>query len=539
VNRRQFLRAAVLAVPATGVARVVSGRDTDTSDPPTPTATPTPTPTEAVATPTSSWEPRGRLAVPGASETVLTPDGRTAFVATVDGFAAIDLSDPGQPTLLTRETDISPLEDDGVMGGIYDVKYDDGRLLVAGPAGYDPDVFRGFALFDVTDPASPTLVGGYRTTFPVHNCYLDGRHAYLTGNDGDANPLVVVDVVNAREVARWSVTDHDERWQEVNVGLRTLHDVWVQGDYAYLAHWDAGTWILDVSEPTDPAYVADIREQSLDRLTRLDGPSAWRTQREPPGNDHYVATDPAGDLLGVGTESWNSNFGKEETTPGPDDPGGPGGIALYDVSEPATPVHRATIDPPPTADPNYNGVWTTAHNFEITDSRLYSSWYQGGVKVHDVSDPTSPEELRHFRRSATTSFWTAQFAAASETVVATSHENPADRDDSGVLYTFPDAPRETPTPTPSATATRSPAVSPPPRDATAPASPTSPAGTPPTTATQSAPAAVEAADSTNTDTSADGPGFGPLAALAALGLGAWRLVGVDGPDGTADSKSDD
>jgi hypothetical protein len=283
--------------------------------------------------------------------------------------------------------------------------------------------------------------------------------------------------------------------------------------------------------------VADVREQPLERLARFEGPRAWRLQREPPGNDHYVATDAAGDLLGIGTESWNSNFGEEETTPGPDDPGGPGGIALYDVSDPANPVYRATVDPPPTADPNYNGVWTTAHNFEIAGDRLYSSWYQGGVKVHDVSDPASPEELRQFRRSSTTSFWTAQLAAASETVVATSHENPADRDDSGVLYTFPDAARTTPTPTP--TATRSPTVSASPTDGTSSASPTSPAGTPPTTTARSAPGATETTGATATDTSADGPGFGPFAALAALGFGTWRLVRGEGVDGTTGNNSGD
>ena len=534
MNRRQFLRTATLVGSSSAVTHGVSGHDTATarSDPSaTPTPTPTPTPTAPAATPTSGWEPVGELGVPGAAETVLTPDGETAFLATGDGFATVDLADPTHPTLLVRERDISPPRVEAVMGGIYDVKYDDGRLLVAGPAGYEPDVFRGVALFDVSDPAIPVAIGGYRTTFPVHNCYLDGRYAYLTGNDGDTNPLVVVDVVRGREVARWSVVDHDERWREVNVGLRTLHDVWVQGEYAYLAYWDAGTWILDVSDPTDPTYVADIGEQSVERLARFEGPRAWRIQREPPGNDHYVATDATGDLLGVGTESWNSNFGESETTPGPDDPGGPAGVALYDVSDPADPAHLATVDPPPTADPNYNGVWTTAHNFDIADDRLYSSWYRGGVKVHDVSDPASPEQLRHFRRSATTSFWTAQFAAPTETVVATSYENPADRADSGVLYTFPDAPQETPTPTPTRSRSSSPTRSASPSAAgSETAATTAPPATASRTPSQSGP--PDGGGTAGTETSTDGPGFGPFAALAALGIGTWRLVAGEGSDGS-------
>ena len=518
MNRRQFLRAAALAGPSTAAVPAAghgpepgdaTGPRTETGTPDTtPTPTASPTPTEPAATPTTGWDPCGHVSVRGASETVLTPDGGTAFVATGDGFAAVDLSDPTSPEVLARETAISPPGADGVMADVFDVKYDDGRLLVAGPANYHPDAVRGVALFDVSDPADPALLGGYRVTFPVHNCYLDGELAYLTGNDGETNPLVVVDVPDATEAGRWSVVDRDERWRDVHLSLRTLHDVYVQDGYAYLAYWDAGTWILDVSDPADPAYVADIRERSVADLAKLDGLRAARESSEPPGNDHYVAPDPAGNLLAVGKESWNSNFGKEGTTPGPDDPGGPSGVALYDISDPADPVHRATIDPPPTADPNVNGVWTTAHNFELAAGRLYSSWYRGGVKVHDVSDPANPVELRRFRRSSTTSFWTAQAAVPGETVVATSHENPADPEDSGTVYAFPDAPLETPTPT--ATSTTAPAST----DSTDRSGTTQRPPTP--TAT------------TGSDTAADGPGFGPLAALAGLGLGAWRLVGDRG-----------
>jgi len=534
VNRRQFLRLTALGGSSSAVARVAAhdsgpaGADVpDTGTTATSTPTATPSPTEAVATPTSGWEPRGDVAVPGATETVLTPDGETAFVATGDGFAVVDLSDPTDPTVLTRVRDISPPRTDAVMGGVYDVKYDDDRLLVAGPANYEPDVFRGVSLFDVSDPADPVILSGYRTTFPVHNCYLDGQYAYLTGNDAETNPLVVVDVVNVREVARWSIVDHDERWREVDLGLRTLHDVYVQDGRAYLAHWDAGTWILDVSDPADPRYLADVREQSLDRLVRFEGLRAARKSREPPGNDHYVATDDAGELLAVGKESWNSNFGKEGTTPGPDDPGGPSGIALYDISDPADPVRRATIDSPPTADANVNGVWTTAHNFELSGDHLYSSWYRGGVKVHDVSDPAAPREVRHFRRSSTTSFWTAQVGVPGETVVATSHENPQNPADSGVVYTFSDVPRTTPTSTP--TPTRS--------STETPRRTSTDSRTPAETPTRRPTDAPTPTDGPTATSDASGPGFGPLAALGALGIGAWRFARRDrGGDGGRDDQ---
>lgn len=539
MNRRQFLGAAVGAGALTAVGSLSprdgvaahptdgeTGPDTATtgagtrSSTDTETGTPTPTPTEPAATPTSDYEPLGGVDVPGATETVLTPDGETAFVATGDGFAVLDLSDPADPTLRTEERDISPPGTDQGLDSVFDVKYDDGRLLVVGPANYAPDGFHGLIRYDVTDPATPELRASHQTAFPIHNCTLDGNYAYLTGNNREDNPLVVVDVSGEepREVARWSLFDHDAVWESVPIRLRTLHDVVVRDGVAYLAYWDAGTWLLDVSDPTDPTYVADIRERSAEELADLDGLAVAREGSEPPGNDHYAAPNDDGTLLAVGKESWNSNFGVEGTTPGPDDPGGPSGIDLYDVSEPADPRQLATIDPPPTADPNYRGVRTTAHNFEIAASHLYSSWYRGGVKVHDLSDPANPEQVRYFRRSRSTSFWTAQLAAPGGAVVATSYYDPSDLDAPARVYTFPDVPRAGVTGTESAAADGS-------AGSTATASTTAPTptetqtgGPDPDGRTGSEP------NETGDSTGGTGPGFGPLAALGALGLGTWRLL---------------
>lgn len=35
----------------------------------------------------------------------------------------------------------------------------------------------------------------------------------------------------------------------------------------------------------------------------------------------------------------------------------------------------------------------TSHNFEATDSKVHTSWYQGDVRLRDVENPTEPTEL--------------------------------------------------------------------------------------------------------------------------------------------------
>ncbi|WP_440763770.1 LVIVD repeat-containing protein [Natronorubrum sp. DTA7] len=374
------------------------------------------------------YEPLGRVEVTGAAEAVVGDDGETAYLATTDGFATVDISDPSEPELLA---DRFPLEvDDTPFREILDVKVDGDRLVVAGPANpHGDDVFHGFELYDVSDPADPVPVGEpYETGSHIHNCFLSDGVLYVVANGESENPLVIFDVSDddVEEIGRWSLVDHEPEWEEVYWFARYNHDVYVRDEIAYLAHWNAGTYLIDVSDPTEPEYVSRVMNTDLEESLALDDDEA---QMGLPGNDHYSAVDDTGDLLAVGREAWAT---------GGDEPDGPGGIDLYDVSDPTEPEELASIDAPPTEDASYYGEeWTTAHNFELRDDRLYSSWYQGGVKIHDVSDPTEPEELAHWRDTDAAGFWTARVADPGETFVASSTPLIPGAETEGALYTFP------------------------------------------------------------------------------------------------------
>ncbi|WP_254273361.1 LVIVD repeat-containing protein [Haloarcula marina] len=457
MRRRTFLRSLGLGASA-GAVGTSAAHPTPTGD--GTGATPAETPT--------GTDPLGTLDLPGARELVTSPDGHTAYVATGAGVAFVDVTDPTAPRLLEHRTGLLADSDEGPMQIVQDLAVVGDRLLVAGPA-HPTEGARGFVLFDVSDRQNPDRIVGYETDSQIHNCDFDGRYAYLTANAREGNPLLVVDTETAQEVGTWSVLDADDAWADVPSALRPLHDVWVQDGYAYLAYWDGGTWILDVSDPADISLVSRVRGQDPDTLAAVEDVSLERT--EPPGNDHFVTVNDDATLLGVGGESWDR---------GGDGSGGPSGVELFDISDPAAPESVATIDPPPTSDATPGGVLTTAHNFELTDGRCYSSWYNGGVKVHDVRDPANPREVFAWRDSETTSFWTAQrgngcFLGANTNANRGSDVTPG-------VYTFPDPDIATPT------ATESPS----------------------------------AADGGQSVVGAAGPGFGVAAVLAALGLAAWR-----------------
>jgi len=481
MRRREVLRAAGALVGAAGLAGATGASQADAEP----------------------YAPLGRVAVEGSAEAVVGDDGTTAYLAASDGFATVDVSDPADPTVLAERRELLADREDGPMAEVFDVAVDGDRLLVAGPANPGVESPSGVLLYDVADPAAPRQLAFHPSEFHVHNCFLDGDVAYLTsGSSGQRLELADVADDDPTTLSTWGPVDHEPALADLPGASLTVHDVYVADGRAYLPCWDAGTYVLDVSDPAEPAVVATVSDYTLAELEELGRADGFI----PPGNHHYARATDDGSLLAVGRESWDFD--------GAD--GGPGGITLYDLAADGGPAELATVEPERARDETFeSGVWTTSHNFDLVGDRLYSSWYQAGVKLHDVSDPADPELLAWWRDPDDAAFWTAQ-RAAGDAVVASTHAVPPQTAPFEGLYTFPDrageqadpptipSPTPTPTPSPSPTTSHTPTRTPT-------SSPT-PTATPPPTATPT---------DAGTENRATGDGFGLLAGLAALGGAAW------------------
>ena len=405
------------------------------------------------------YRPLGHVAIENAKETVVGDDGNTAFVAATDGFVTVDIRKPNDPTVLAERRGLLGHHNGGPLTEIWDVKVVGDRLLVVGPANpVASNAVHGMLLYDVSNPSNPKRVAFHETTFPIHNAFLKDDIAYLTGNDGNGNPLVMVDVSNddPTEVGRWSMVDHDSKWSRVDWWVRMLHDVWVHDGRAYLAQWDGGIWVVDVSNPRKPEYVTNFGGRPLEKLAKIPSSGEQDAVIGLPGNAHFVMTNEDASLLACNKEAWDTD-GPKRT--------GPGGIDLWDISTLDDARKLTTIEPPETADPSYDlgglssfvsalspvdvasahgchecgnvsssGQWTTSHNFDFVDDRLYTSWYNGGVKLFDVSDPSNPKELVWWRKPNEAAFWSAQYVS-DEVFVGGSMGG--DGDGRGGVYTFP------------------------------------------------------------------------------------------------------
>ncbi|WP_306057658.1 LVIVD repeat-containing protein [Natronococcus wangiae] len=267
-----------------------------------------------------------------------------------DGAACMDvkLSDDGRYAFISKQP-FTALFDESEL----DLDGDD-----ADGGGADAAALE---VVDISDPGNPEFVA--QTSLSVwtlgpHNAWyhqIGGREYVFTthGEDG------VTGGINVFEFDRVSGTlDHVNWWNysaelaepetetDADGGEAYAHDVVVQDDprfgtpVAYLANWNAGTRLLDVSDPTDieelGVFEQDRAHHAVPAPTLLDGKRVFVAGHENPsshedgyvrnegesGHYYLVDADPIDDVLGdergdpvyLGASSTLRDDGVEPTT---------------------------------------------------------------------------------------------------------------------------------------------------------------------------------------------------------------------------------
>jgi hypothetical protein len=199
----------------------------------------------------------------------------------------------------------------------------------------------GIVVLDLSDPAHPTILAELTDSLTggIHNTWINGDVVYAV-NDGTSamNIIDLADPASPRNLGRWELRPGETD--------KTLHDVWAEDGYAYLSYWDDGLVILDVGAgthggtPRAPTFVSSISY--------------------PEGNTHVAWRDRDYVFLGdeIGTPDGMRGF-----------------VHVVDVSDIENPRQVAKYDLPEAG----------AHNVWVENDILYIAYYQGGLRMVDVS----------------------------------------------------------------------------------------------------------------------------------------------------------
>ncbi|MDJ0954618.1 MAG: peptidoglycan DD-metalloendopeptidase family protein [Acidimicrobiia bacterium] len=321
------------------------------------------------------------------------------------GVRVIDATDPGNPTVLATlagADEFPATSTDGVWAGSLATEAFTGDLAIVGVRLCDTsertrrsEAFRGLAIYDVTTPEAPTLLGtlhsGDLTQGPndvVAAVDADGSLLVSTtvmqsfrhtdGVTGDWRLVDASDPTAPQQIADWDYragfAEDDPRRGDVNLHAHTstlapdASSVWV-------AVWDAGMVQLDLTTPDSPALTAQVGGGEGD-----------------PGNAHSVVVDPERNLLIRTSEDleWRDDDGETNDW---------GAQIVYDISDvddPAVLSAFATENQDlSTGKPPRPGYFS-AHEIDLVNHIEYLTWYSDGLRVVDLSDPAQPEEVAYF-----------------------------------------------------------------------------------------------------------------------------------------------
>lgn len=176
------------------------------------------------------------------------------------GFEIYDVDDPTNPMLLAsvRIDDPNPLTP-GIFGPVEDVGVHNLFLFTQGDRDYvgvtTETAYGNFHIYDITDPTAPVL----ESFFGAEEVFDPG---VVASGDFGRN-------LNA---ALWLI---DGFGASAN---RFLHDVTISDDgtEAYLANWDAGLILLDISDPADPQVISVALDEANGSLDgEVNSHSVW------------------------------------------------------------------------------------------------------------------------------------------------------------------------------------------------------------------------------------------------------------------------
>ncbi len=328
------------------------------------------------------------------------PDGRRIMWLAHEGppknFTGVDVTDPKNPKVVVQtELPHNRIRSNSLetCGNLMAVAY---QVLVPGlePAGIE--------LFDISTPESPKSISFFDCSGPhsrgVHAVwFVDGETIHFAGgaadftprNQLDDQPYRIIDVKNPskpREIGRWwmpGTREGDEapapKRLPIDSGFRA-HNTNVypdRPDRAYVGYLDGGAFILDISDIGSPKVISNFNPHP-----------------PYPGFTHTVLPLFSRDLLIVSDECV-MDLGADW----------PKLTWVVDARVETNLVPISTLPMPAVETYGRKGGRYGSHNLHEnrpgetsfkSDNLIFSTFFNGGVRAYDISNPLQPKEVAAF-----------------------------------------------------------------------------------------------------------------------------------------------
>jgi hypothetical protein len=305
---------------------------------------------------------------------------------------AVDVTDPRRPRVVVQ----TDLPHPRMRSNSLDLV---GDLLVVAYQTVEPGMTpAGFEMFNVADPGRPRSVAFFDASGPTsrgvhHLWWVDGAYVHMSAGAADFVPrnrrddqcyriVDVRDPARPREAGRWWLPGTREgdaeappaRHPRFDTGFRAHNtNVYPQRpDRAYVGYIDGGAFVLDIADMARPRVVG-----------------RWDYQPPFPGFCHTVLPLFGRNLLVVSDEAIQDK-GKDW----------PKLVWILDVSDETKPVSISTCPLPPRRVFTRRGGRFGAHNLHenrpgawISETVVVGTFFNGGVRAFDISDPFRPEEV--------------------------------------------------------------------------------------------------------------------------------------------------
>jgi hypothetical protein len=283
-------------------------------------------------------------------------------------------------------------------------------------AAQSEGAFDGFRIFDITDPTSPSLVSGW------------GAEEIFDPGVGDET----VDVNRVLNAALWLLDGFGASQN------RFLHDFTItpDGNSAYLAHWDAGLVLLDISDPADPQVVSvalDPVNGSLDG--EVNSHSVWPSEDGTivvEGEEDFSAWEASIPPSNLTLQNLNTIPGVAISTVAGDD----FEIIANQTSNAGTvTANTVTVTSGPLAGSTYPAVEFTGNNVPLGAGSVSGNlvWVGRACNGDPLANPLSAGDIAVVRRGACFfSDKAANVAAAGAAVMVLANNNQASTPWSGL-----------------------------------------------------------------------------------------------------------